>query len=115
VTEEWAQLAMAALSGRGTKIPSEGFPDSLSALLAAFETGRVSPETLLRALGEDFGLEVIAPLPERVDTGLLQWVDREFARRRKVLPLSCGDGVLTVAIADPWDIFQSLEILLKRR
>ncbi len=74
----------------------------LGALLV--EQGVVTPEQVAQALSEQSGLEYVALKGLKVPSDIVEMVPRDLAEAKGLLPLSCADGAIRVAIADPFDI-----------
>jgi len=74
------------------------------------ETGYVTEQNVLKALGIQFNLAVMDLKGMRVDPAVLKLVPEETARRFKVLPLYLVEKELTVCIADPTHIY-TIDIL----
>ncbi|MED5330233.1 MAG: GspE/PulE family protein [Planctomycetota bacterium] len=68
-------------------------------------TGVVDKETLLHALAVQKGLPFVRMMKGLGDPETLQIVDRDWARSHGALPLYRVGDTLTVAIADPTDVF----------
>lgn len=70
------------------------------------EEGLVSPDELLRAMGEQLRLDIVQDLsPDEVDEALIQRVPIGFAKQHCILPLSFDEELQLVRIvaADPLD------------
>ncbi|MDG2051440.1 MAG: type II secretion system ATPase GspE [Myxococcota bacterium] len=68
------------------------------------EDGLISPDDLLRAIGEQLRLDVLQSLsPEEVDDLLIQRVPIGFAKQHRILPLSLDEElqILRIVAADP--------------
>ena len=87
------------LSSQGRQEPRERIGEILVA------AGLVSPQDVLSALGEQWGIPCVAQvLPERLNKELVMGFPLEFLRKHHVLPLVGGDGSITVAMGDPLDV-----------
>jgi type II secretion system protein E len=75
-------------------------------LLLTPATGRpaLPEQSLIRALGQLFGLEVVPLRTVEVAADVLGLVPSEFAVARQVLPLSVEGDCLQVAVSDPLDL-----------
>ncbi|MHC4845851.1 MAG: GspE/PulE family protein [Planctomycetota bacterium] len=67
--------------------------------------GIVDDEVLLRALAHQNGLPFVRLIPGLGDPALSTLLDKDWARSHGVLPLYRLHGELTVAVADPTDVF----------
>lgn len=65
------------------------------------------------ALAESMGLAFLSPDPSTLDASLLETIGSDYARDQLVLPISTDSGVLTVAVADPANVFLLDEIARK--
>jgi type IV pilus assembly protein PilB len=79
--------------------PSERLDERLVRL------GIVDDETLLKALAHQNGLPFVTLIRGLGDPELSTLLDRDWARSHGVLPLYRVHGELTVAVADPTDVF----------
>ena len=73
-------------------------PDALVRL------GYATGEDVTRAIAEQNGLPYINVNEVTIPPSVIELVPESVARENAVLPLSEGDGQLTVIISDPWDI-----------
>ena len=73
-------------------------PDALVRL------GYVTGEDVTRAIAEQNGLPYINIGDVNIPPAVIELVPESVARENAVLPLSEGDGHLTIIISDPWDI-----------
>jgi type II secretion system protein E len=67
------------------------------------QLGYLDPISLREALVRQAGLSTITFDEQTPDPQTLALISAEIALRHKVVPVSCADGVLTVAMADPFD------------
>ncbi len=67
------------------------------------ESGLVTEEQYLRALGTRHDLPFVEPDASLVDPGLLLRVSVKYLLRHRALPLKIHDGALTAILADPLD------------
>ncbi|MHC5209514.1 MAG: GspE/PulE family protein [Planctomycetota bacterium] len=67
--------------------------------------GIVDDETLLKALAHQNGLQYVSVVSGLGDPALSTLLDRDWSRSHGVLPLYRVHGELTVAVADPTDVF----------
>jgi type IV pilus assembly protein PilB len=80
------------------------------------ELGQCSDDQVCEVLAADFGVPY-AKLDARLyDPGIVDILPREFIERNLVLPLFCIRGVLTVAMAEPSNLFliEEMKNLTKR-
>jgi type IV pilus assembly protein PilB len=70
----------------------------------------VTPEQLLEALAEGYGVPFVRLSPRMVDPHCLELLPREFLDKHTVAPLFHVGGKLTVAMADPANVFLIEEI-----
>ena len=73
-------------------------PDALVRL------GYATGEDVTRAIAEQNGLPYINVSEVTIPPSVIELVPESVARENAVLPLSEGDGHLTIIISDPWDI-----------
>lgn len=69
------------------------------------EQGLVSEADLLAALSEGLGIPPISLARMKLDPNLKALISREMASQYQAIPVSCIGGTLTVAMADPLNIF----------
>ena len=67
--------------------------------------GLVGDEQLLEALADAYGVPYAKLTPKLVDPAAVGRLPREFVERHLTLPLFCVEGVLTVAVPEPSDVF----------
>jgi len=73
-------------------------PDALVRL------GYATGEDVTRAIAEQNGLNYVNVNEVTIPPAVIELVSESVARENAVLPLSEGDGHLTIIISDPWDI-----------
>ncbi len=88
---------------RGLKAPPMSPTERLDERLVRL--GIVDDEVLLKALALQNGLTFVKLIPGLGDVSLSTLLDKDWARSHGVLPLYRVHGELTVAIADPTDVF----------
>jgi type IV pilus assembly protein PilB len=76
---------------------------SLQKLLT--ERGLVSEADLLSAMSQGLGIPPISLSRLKMDTSLRALISRELATQYQLIPVSCMGQTLTVAMADPLNIF----------
>jgi type IV pilus assembly protein PilB len=69
------------------------------------ETGYVTEQGVLKAMGVQYNLPVMDLKGMRVDPSVLKLVPEDMARRFRVLPLYLVEKELTLAVADPTHIY----------
>jgi len=86
-------------------------PDALVRL------GYATGEDVTRAIAEQNGLNYINISEITIPPSVIELVPESVARENAVLPLSEGDGRLTVILSDPWDIdaVDKLRFILNRQ
>ena len=94
VTPEQLEEALAVQRTRG---------GSLHAILV--ERGLVSEPDLLAVLSQGIGIPPISLARMRLDPNLKGLVSRDMARQYEVIPVACMGQTLTVAMADPLNVF----------
>ncbi len=67
------------------------------------EKGILDPATILGAIAEHMGAEVVEVGPDTVTDELKEIVDGETASNYRCVPVQLEDGILKVALADPLD------------
>ncbi|MBU4375899.1 MAG: Flp pilus assembly complex ATPase component TadA [Candidatus Omnitrophica bacterium] len=72
--------------------------------------GLIDRKDLMVVLSEELGIPPINLSRYKIDPSLIQLVPRKFAYRYKMLPISRMGNLLTVAMADPLNIFAVDEI-----
>jgi len=75
-----------------------------SVLDALVEQEFVSRAAVLKALAEQFDMELVSLVGQKVPPDAVAAVSSEIARRYKVMPVARSESGLTVAIGDPFDM-----------
>ncbi len=85
-------------------------PDALVRL------GYASGEDISRAMAEEHGLDYINLSEVVIPPSVVELVPESVARENSVMPLSEGDGTLTVVVADPddYETIEKLRFILNR-
>ncbi|MCF7838042.1 MAG: type II secretion system ATPase GspE [Candidatus Marinimicrobia bacterium] len=80
------------------------------------ESGVVSRLNVLKALANQFGMEVISLQGQDISQEVIDLIPGEVARRYKVIPVYKTEAALTVALSDPLDVetLDGLRYVLKR-
>ncbi len=68
------------------------------------EMGTVSPENIARALAEQFEMRYIDLETLDIPTGVTQLIPETLCRERKVMPVALVGKLITVAMANPFDL-----------
>ncbi len=71
----------------------------------AVEMGLVSEEAVLRAVGEEVGLDFIDLAEAEVDLSLLSSFPPKLIHRQSLFPIKRHNGSLVVATSDPFDLY----------
>jgi len=66
--------------------------------------GFISEEDLINALSEQKGIEKVSLSSYLIEPDVISLVPKELALRYKVIPVSLKNGVLTVAMVNPFDV-----------
>ena len=76
--------------------------------------GKLSQEQLLQMLAQQVGMPYVRLANARIAPEALEKVPPKFASHYRLMPLALSDGVLQVAIADPFDVqtLDELKLLL---
>lgn len=74
-------------------------------LESAVEQGMIGEEPALRALGEELGIDFVDLRNAEVDVNLLKSFPLKLIYRHSMFPLSRENGSLTVATANPLDVY----------
>jgi general secretion pathway protein E len=80
-------------------------PDTSRLDVAAVESGMVSEEQALRALGEEVGIPFVDLEQHKIDLTLLNGFPLKLIHRHSLFPLERQNGTLTVATSDPFDLY----------
>jgi type IV pilus assembly protein PilB len=87
---------------------SQGHQKLLGELLV--ELKLCSEEQIVEALATAYGVPYARINPKLVDPAAMSKLPKDFIERNLVLPLFCVEGVLTVAVAEPANVFLLEEI-----
>jgi general secretion pathway protein E/type IV pilus assembly protein PilB len=71
----------------------------------AVELGFVTEEAVLRALGEEVGIEYVELAEAEIDLSLLQNFPMRFIHRQAMFPIQQHNGTLVVATSDPFNLY----------
>jgi type IV pilus assembly protein PilB len=74
------------------------------------ELGLVSEHAVMECLAESYGVPFARITPRLADPRAIDALPREFIDQHAVLPLFCVDGVITVAVSEPANLFLVEEI-----
>jgi len=69
------------------------------------EKNLVSQEDVTKALADQFGIEMVDIEGMDVPREVIEMVPRDLAQEHNIIPIEMHDGVLTVAMSDPLDLF----------
>ncbi|MFK5921771.1 MAG: GspE/PulE family protein [Verrucomicrobiota bacterium] len=72
------------------------------------ETGKVSEEDLARTLAVSSGMDFVDLTQAEIDESVVEAVDKDAARRYKIIPINYNGSQMLVAVADPLD-FDTLD------
>lgn len=103
---------------RASLITSEQLDDALTLQKSAggrigailVKLGYVSEEEIASFLGRQYGVPAVDLSKATIDPAILKLVPAEVARKYQLIPLGRSGGALTVAMADPSDIFAIDEV-----
>lgn len=73
--------------------------------LAAVQSGLLTEEQTLRALGEEIGLDYVDLAETNIDVSLLNGFPQKLIHRQSLFPISRINGSLLVATSDPFDLY----------
>ncbi len=76
----------------------------------AVELGFVSEEQVLRALGDEVGIDYLDLTEVKIDLSLLEDFPQRFIHRYSVFPIERNDGSVVVATSNPFDLYPLDEI-----
>ncbi|MBN1258035.1 MAG: Flp pilus assembly complex ATPase component TadA [Planctomycetes bacterium] len=65
----------------------------------------IQPEDLTRALAEQFDMEIVDLESFNITSDVIELVTPELAYEHKIIPIELEDGILTVAMGDPLDLY----------
>ena len=74
------------------------------------ELGMVTQEQVMETLAEAYGVPFARVHPKLADPRAIKTLEREFLTKQRVLPLFLVEGKLTVAMAEPTNVFLVEEI-----
>jgi type IV pilus assembly protein PilB len=74
------------------------------------ERGMATEEQICETLADGYGVPFARITPRVTDPKVIQLLPKEFLEQHAVLPLFCVEGVLTVAVAEPANVFLVEEI-----
>jgi type IV pilus assembly protein PilB len=94
VTQEDIRNALEAQQATGKKIGE-----------ILVEQGIVSDIDVTRALAEQFEIEMVDIEGMDVPRDVIEMVPKDLAQEHNIIPIEMNDGVLTVAMSDPLDLF----------
>ncbi len=80
-------------------------PDASRLDVAAVDSGMVSEEAALRALGDEVGIPYVDLEQEDIDLSLLRGFPQKLIHRHSLFPIHQHNGSLTVATSDPFDLY----------
>jgi len=69
------------------------------------EKGLTTQEDVTKALADQFGIEMVDIEGLEIPKEVIEMVPRELAQEHNIIPIEMHDGVLTVAMSDPLDLF----------
>jgi type II secretion system protein E len=73
--------------------------------LLLMDQGFAKEEELLPLLATQFGMELVDLTKTKVEIDMLKTMPTKLVHRRSLMPLSRENGTLTVATADPFDVY----------
>jgi type II secretion system protein E len=80
-------------------------PDAARLDVAAVDTGLVTEEAALRALGDEVGIPFVDLEQQEIDLSLLRGFPQKLIHRHALFPLQRHNGSLKVATSDPFDLY----------
>src|SRR3954468_8593837 len=80
-------------------------PDATRLDVAAVDSGLVSEEAVLKALGEEVGIPFVDLELQKIDLSLLRGFPLKLIHRHSLFPLERHNGTLRVATSDPFDLY----------
>jgi general secretion pathway protein E/type IV pilus assembly protein PilB len=80
-------------------------PEATRLDVAAVDSGLVSEEAALRALGDEVGIPFVDLEQQNIDLSLLRGFPLKLIHRHALFPLQRQNGTLTVATSDPFDLY----------
>src|SRR4029077_20611795 len=73
--------------------------------LLLLDQGFAKEEEVLPVLAEHYGMDLVDLTKVRVEPDMLKTMPNKLVHRRNLMPLSRENGTLTVATADPLDVY----------
>jgi type II secretion system protein E len=73
--------------------------------VAAVDSGMVTEEDALRALGDEVGIPYVDLEQSNIDLSLLRGFPQKLIHRHMLFPIEQTNGSLTVATSDPFDLY----------
>jgi general secretion pathway protein E len=80
-------------------------PEATRLDVAAVDSGLVSEEAALRALGDEVGIPFVDLEQQNIDFSLLRGFPLKLIHRHALFPIQRQNGTLTVATSDPFDLY----------
>jgi general secretion pathway protein E/type IV pilus assembly protein PilB len=80
-------------------------PEATRLDVAAVDSGLVTEEAVLRALGEEVGIPFVDLEQQNIDLSLLRGFPLKLIHRHALFPIQRLNGTLTVATSDPFDLY----------
>jgi general secretion pathway protein E len=80
-------------------------PEATRLDVAAVDSGLVSEEAALRALGDEVGIPFVDLEQQTIDFSLLRGFPLKLIHRHALFPIQRQNGTLTVATSDPFDLY----------
>src|SRR3954469_21743058 len=80
-------------------------PEATRLDVAAVDSGLVSEEAVLRALGDEVGIPFVDLETQKIDLSLLRGFPLKLIHRHSLFPLERQNGTLRVATSDPFDLY----------
>src|SRR5919108_782934 len=80
-------------------------PEATRLDVAAVDSGLVSEEAALRALGDEVGIPFVDLEQQQVDLSLLRGFPLKLIHRHSLFPICRENGTLRVATSDPFDLY----------
>src|SRR3954469_18823245 len=80
-------------------------PETTRLDIAAVDSGLVSEEAGVKALGEGGGVPVVVLEQQKIDLSLLHGFPLKLIHRHSLFPLERHNGTLRVATSDPFDLY----------
>ena len=84
---------------------------------ALIQIGVGSAEDVIRALAEQHGLVYVDLKDVKIPPAVIELVPESVARENRIVPLSAGDGQITIVMSDPleYELLDKLRFILNRR